>query len=126
MVVDHYLIPAGVLLLLVRLAFLFRQEAVSLDKLRDPALHLGPGQGRPLWAFRAYRKRGFAVAAVKLMGQPCGGIFFPRVVFHVAHNRVLALDVAVPFLDCRINVILRKRAQQLVQLRVGLVNDFAM
>ena len=83
-------------------------EAVLLDELGNPALYLGPGQHRSVGAFRADRKRGFAVAAVKLMGQPCGGVFFPRMVFHVADNGVFALDLTIPVLDSPVNVIVRK------------------
>ena len=126
MVVDHYLIPASILLVPIWLALLFCQKFILLDELCDPALHFGPGQGRPLRAVRAYRKRGFAIAAVKLMGQPCGGIFFPRMVFHVADNGVLAFDLAVPVLDSSVNVIVRKWAQQLMEFGIGLVNDLAM
>ena len=101
-------------------------EPIFLDKLGDPALHLGPGQHRSIGAFRAYCKRSFAVAAVKLMGQPCGGVFFTGVVLHVADNGVLALDVAVPVLDGSVNVIVRKWAQQLMELGIGLVDNFTM
>ena len=86
--------------------FFFCIEAVLLDKLRKPALDFGPGQGCPLRAVRTYCERGFAVAAVKRAGQPCGGIFLPRMGFHVADNGVLALKVAVPCANGVINVIL--------------------
>ena len=104
----------------------FGIEPIFLDELRNPALHLGPGQHRSIGAFRAYRKRGFAVAAVKLMGQPFGGIFFPRMVFHVADNGVLAFDLAVPVLDSSVNVIVRKWAQQLMELGISLSDDFTV
>ena len=101
-------------------------EPIFLDKLGDPALHLGPGQHRSIGAFRAYCKRSFAVAAVKLMGQPCGGVFFTGVVLHVADNGVLAFALAVPVLDGSVNVIVRKWAQQLMELGIGLVDNFTM
>lgn len=85
-------------------------EAILLDELGDPALYLGLGQRRSFGAFRANRKRSFAVAAVKLMEQPRSGVFLPCMVFHVADNGVFALDPAVPLLDSPVNVIVRKWA----------------
>ena len=123
MVVDHYLIPAGILLVLFRLAFLFCQEFILLDELCDPALHFGPGQGRPLRAVRAYRKQGFAVTAVKLVGQPGGGIFLPRMGFHVVDNSAFAVSITVPGTEGIVNIVLGEWAQQFVEMRVGLVND---
>ena len=60
------------------------------------------------------------------MGQPRSGVFLPRVVFHIADNSVFALDPAVPLLDSPVNVIVRKRVQQLMELGIGLVDDFPM
>ena len=83
-------------------------EAILLNELGDPALHLGPEKRRSFGAFRADRKRSFAVAAVKLMGQPRSGVFLPCMVFHVADNGVFALDLTIPVLDSPVNVIVRK------------------
>ena len=99
-------------------------ETVLFDELGNPALYFGPGQSHPVGAFRADRKRGFAVAPVKLMGQPCGGIFFPSMLFHVADNGVFAFDLAIPVLDSTVNVIVRKWAQQLMELGIGFVCHF--
>ena len=80
MVIDHHLIPAGILLMgLSSWRSCSVKKVPSADELGNPALHLGPGQ----FHFRAFRRgrTAFAVAAAKLMGQPCGGIFFPRMVF---------------------------------------------
>ena len=85
--------------------FRFGVEPVLLDKLSDPALYLGPGQHRSFGAFRANRKRGFAIATVKLMGQPCSGIFFPPMFLHVTDNDVFTFDFAVPVLDSLVDVI---------------------
>lgn len=60
------------------------------------------------------------------MGQPFGGIFFPRMVFHVADNGVLAFDLAVPVLDSSVNVIVRKWAQHLMELGISLSDDFTV
>ena len=60
------------------------------------------------------------------MGQPCCGVSFSRMVFHVADNGVLALDFAIPVLDSLVDVIVRERAQQLMELGIGLVYDFPM
>ena len=101
-------------------------EAILLDELGDSALYLGPGQRRSFGAFRADRKRSFAVAAVKLMGQPRSGVFLPCMVLHVADNGVFAFDFAIPVLDSLVDVIVRERAQQLMELGIGLVYDFPM
>ena len=89
-------------------------------------MHLGPGNRRSFGAIRADCKGSFAVAAVKLMGQPRSGVFLPCMVFHVADNGVFAFDFTIPVLDSTINVIVRKRAQQLMELGIGLVDDFLM
>ena len=47
-------------------------------------------------------------------------------VFHVADNGVFALDFAIPVLDSLVDVIVRERAQQLMELGIGLVYDFPM
>ena len=104
--------------------FCFGIKPILLDELCNPALCLGPGQHRSFGAFRANRKRGFAVATIKLMGQPCGGIFFPSMLFHIADNGVFALNIAVPCADGIVNVILRERTQHFMELWVGFVNDF--
>ena len=48
--------------------------------------------------------------------------FSPCMVLHVADNGVFTLDLAVPLLDSPVNVIVRKRAQQLMELGIGLVD----
>ena len=101
-------------------------ETLLLDELGNPALHLGPGQRRSVGTFWTDRKQGFAVAAVKLMGQPCCGIFFTPMLFHVTDNGVFTLDLAIPGLDSTVNVIVRERAPQLMELGIGLVDDFLM
>jgi len=47
-------------------------------------------------------------------------------VFHVADNGVLAFDLAVPVLDSSVNVIVRKWAQQLMELGISLSDDFTV
>ena len=101
-------------------------EAILLNELGDPALHLGPGQHRSFGAFRSDCKRSFTVAAVKLMGQPRSGVFLPRMVFHVADNGVFAFDFTVPVLDSPVNVIVRERAQQLMELGICFVCHFTV
>ena len=97
-------------------------ETVLLDELGNPALHLGPGQLCPFGAAGADRKRGFTVAAVKLTGQPCCGVLFPCMVFHVADNGVFTLDFAIPVLDGSVDVCIREGVQQLMELGIGLVD----
>ena len=58
------------------------------------------------------------------MGQPCSSVFLPRMVFHVADNGVFTLDLAIPVLDSPVNVIVRERAQQFMELGIGLVCHF--
>ena len=47
-------------------------------------------------------------------------------VFHVADNSVFAFDFAVPVLDGSVDVCIRERAQQLMELGIGLVDNFTM
>ena len=47
-------------------------------------------------------------------------------VFHVADNGVFAFNLAIPGLDSTVNVIVRKWAQQLMELWIGFVDDFPM
>ncbi len=49
---------------------------------------------------------------------------FPCMIFHVADNSVFALDIAIPCTNGTINIIVRKRAQQFMELWIGLVNHF--
>src|SRR5699024_3864862 len=71
-------------------------------------------------------KRRLTVAAVKFTSQPCSGVFFPCMVFHVADNGVFALNLTIPVLDSPVNVIVRKWAQQLMELGIGFVDHFPM
>ena len=45
-------------------------------------------------------------------------------VFHIADNSVFTLDIAVPCTKGSINIFLRKRAQKLMELWIGLVDHF--
>ena len=99
--------PDGDRVDVVKAVLFFRGiEAVLLDELGNPALYFGPRH----IARRAIRcdGKGWQRIAV-FLPQPGGGVFFTGMVLHVADNRVLALDVAVPFLDGGINVGLGKR-----------------
>ena len=81
-------------------------EAILLDELGDPALYFGPRH----IARRAIRCDGKGRQRIAVfLPQPGGGVLFTGMVLHVADNRVLALDIAVPFLDGGINVGLGKR-----------------
>ena len=83
----------------------------------DPALHLGPGYV----ACRAIHRhrQGREVIAI-FLPQPGGGILFTGVVPHVADNCVLALDIAVPFLDDGVDLRLGQRPAHRFRLRSGL------
>ena len=47
-------------------------------------------------------------------------------VFHIADNGSFACNIAVPCLECIINIILRQRTQQLMELGIGLCNRLLM
>lgn len=49
---------------------------------------------------------------------------FSCMVFHIADNSVFTLDIAVPCTKDSINIFLRKRAQKLMELWIGLVDHF--
>nr|WP_244273545.1 hypothetical protein [Bittarella massiliensis (ex Durand et al. 2017)] len=81
-------------------------EAVLLDKLCNPALYLGPGH---ITRRAVHRHREGRQIIAKLLPQPGGGVLFTGVVLHIAHDCVLALNIAVPFLDSRVNLGLGQR-----------------
>ena len=81
-------------------------EPIFLDELGNPALYFGP-RHIARRAIRCDRKGGQRIAV--FLPQPGGGVLFAGMVLHIADNRVLALDIAVPFLDGGINVCLGKR-----------------
>ena len=102
--------------------FFFGIEPVLLNELGNPALYLRPGQLRFLRASGTDNEQ--AVAATVFLSQPCGGIFLPFMVFHIADDSVFTLDIAVPCTKDSINIFLRKRAQKLMELWIGLVDHF--
>ena len=102
--------------------FFFGIEPVLLNELGNPALYLRPGQLRFLRASGTDNEQ--AVAATVFLSQPCGGIFLPFMVFHIADDSVFTLDIAVPCTKGSINIFLRKRAQKLMELWIGLVDHF--
>ena len=104
--------------------FFFGIEPVLLNELGKPALYLRPGQLRFLRAAGTDNEQAVAVTAAVFLSQPCGGIFFSCMVFHIADNSVFTLDIAVPCTKGSINIFLRKRAQKLMELWIGLVDHF--
>ena len=106
--------------------FRFGVEPILLDELGNSALYLGPGQFNPFWASGADHKQALAVTAAVFLSQPCGGIFFPPMLFHVADNGVFALNITIPCADGIINVILRERTQHFMEPWVSLVDDFPL
>ena len=102
--------------------FFFGIEPVLLNELGNPALYLRPGQLRFLRASSTDNEQ--AVTAAVFLSQPCGGIFFSCMVFHIADNSVFTLDIAVPCTKGSINIFLRKRAQKFMELWIGFVDHF--
>ena len=102
--------------------FFFGIEPVLLNELGKPALYLRPGQLRFLRAAGTDNER--AVAATVFLSQPCSGILLSCMVFHIADDSVFTLDIAVPCTKGSINIFLRKRAQKLMELWIGLVDHF--
>ena len=76
--------------------FFFGIEPFLLNELGKPALYLRPGQLRFLRAAGTDNEQAVAVTAAVFLSQPCGGIFFSCMVFHIADNSVFTLDIAVP------------------------------
>ena len=126
MVIDHHLIPAGILLLPFRLALLFCQKSAVRYELGNPSLHLGPRQFHFYGASGAGEQQLCAVPAAIFAGQPGSGIFLSCMICHIVDHRTFAGNVPIPSADGIVDVILRKRAQQLVETRIGLVNDFSV
>ncbi len=104
--------------------FFFGIEPVLLNELGNPALYLRPGQLRFLRAAGTDNEQAVAVTAAVFLSQPCGGIFFSCMVFHIADNSVFTLDIAVPCTKGSINIFLRKRAQKFMELWIGFVDHF--
>ena len=106
--------------------FFFGIEPVLLNELGKPALYLRPGQLRFLRAAGTDNEQAVAVAvtAAVFLSQPCGGIFFSCMVFHITDDSVFTLDIAVPCTKGSINIFLRKRAQKFMELWIGFVDHF--
>ena len=104
--------------------FFFGIEPVLLNELGNPALYLRPGQLRFLRAAGTDNEQAVAVTAAVFLSQPCGGIFFSCMVFHITDDSVFTLDIAVPCTKGSINIFLRKRAQKLMELWIGFVDHF--
>ena len=100
--------------------FLLGEELVPLNELGDPALDLGP-RHIARSAVRRDRERGQAVAILLL--QPCGGVFFPPMLLHVADHGPLALHVPVPVPQGRVNVRLGQRPMAVRGRDFRLVRD---
>ena len=104
--------------------FFFGIEPVLLNELGNPALYLRPGQLRFLRAAGTDNEQAVAVTAAVFLSQPCGGIFFSCMVFHIADNSVFTLDIAVPNTESFVNILLRKRTQKFMELWIGFVDHF--
>ena len=126
MVIDHHPIRGFHMVCIAVHCFLLGlgEKPVLLNELGNPALYFGPGQLCPFGGFRANRQRAFIVLSMKFTGQPFGGVFFPRMVVHIADNCVFALNIAVPCTDGIVNIILRERTQHFMEAWVGFVNYF--
>ena len=76
--------------------FLLGVELLCLDKLRDPALDVRPGQlcfSSAVHCNQGQRRLGIKA---ELLGQPCCSAAFPAMVLHITHYGALTLDPAVP------------------------------
>ena len=78
--------------------FFFRIEFIRLDKLGNPALHLCPGQHRFTVSPGNGNPQGLTEVCAIFLCKPCGGVPFPCVGFHIAHNGAFTVDAAIPFL----------------------------
>ncbi len=61
-----------------------------------------------------------------LPGQPCGSIFFPPMLLHIADYGPFAVHIAVPCTEGFVNIVLGERAQKLMELWIGFGNHLLM
>ena len=106
--------------------FLFCEEFIFSDELRDTPLHLRPCQFGGFRASSADDKEIVALLAAVLAGEPCGGFFFAPVLLHIPHYGVLALDISVPCTECIVYIVLRERTQQIMEPRIGSLKSLSV
>ena len=106
--------------------FLFCEEFILADELRQSPLHLRPRQFNGFRASGADDKKAFAFIPSILAGEPCGGFFFASVLLHIPHYGVLALDISVPCTECIVYIVLRERTQQIMEPRIGSLKNLLM
>ena len=108
----------------------FGIELILFDKLCDTPLYLCPGQYRRLRIANGDLQRQGCITHTIFLCQPCGGVLFPSMLFHVAHNGAFAFDIAVPFLQGRVNICLcdfiRGRCHRRCQRGIGFFQKFLM
>ena len=98
-------------------------ETVVMNELGDSLLHHLPCQLCGLRAPGTDSKVAVGVFTAIFAGKPRGGIFLLRMLPHIADNGVLAFNSAVPGADRIVNIVLRQRAEKLVEAGIALVKD---
>ena len=108
----------------------FGIELILFDKLCDTPLYLCPRQYRRLRIANGDLQRQGCISHAIFLCQPCGGVLFPSMLFHIAHNGAFAFDIAVPFLQGRVNICLcdfiRGRCHRSCQRGIGFFQKLLM
>ena len=107
-------------------ALSFGVEAIGLNELGNPPLHLRPRQFNGFRASGADDKKAFAFIPSILAGEPCSSFFFTSVLLHIPHYGVFALDISVPCTECIVYIVLRERSQQIVKPLIGSLKNLLM
>ena len=106
--------------------FLFCEEFIFSDELRNPPLYFRPCQFNGFWTSGADDKEIVALLAAVLVSKPCSSFFFTSMLLHIPHYSVFAFDISVPCTECIVYIVLRERMQQIMEPRIGSLKNLLM
>ena len=102
------------------------EEFILADELRQSPLHLRPRQFGGFRASGTDDKEIVVFIAAVLVSEPCGGFFFAPVLLHIPHYGVFAPDISVPCPERIVYIVLRERAQQSMEPRIGSLKNLSV
>ena len=101
-------------------------KLVGLDELRNAPLYLRPCQFNGFRTSCTNDKEIVIRIAAVLVRKPCSSFFFTSVLLHIPHYGVFALDISVPCTECIVYIVLRERAQQIMESLIGSLKNLLM
>ncbi len=106
--------------------FLFCEEFIFSDELRNPPLHFRPCQLNSFRTSGADDKEIVAFLAAVLMSKPCSGLPFAFVLLHISHYSMFTPDISVPYTERIVYIVLRERTQQIMEPRIGSLKSLSV